>query len=124
MQWKTEHYKLVVTPRYVRLNNYGEKIACHRCNGTGRGCENWEHLGFGDKGYSCGRCMGNGEIEVLPNIPDPPEISKKFLEDLQNWINNYENPPNWKLLLLGVYSKVMAWWRSVYYLQRAGAKRQ
>ena len=88
MQLITDHYKLVVTSRYVRLDQLRKMIICPRCNGTGKGCDDWQHLGFGDKGYTCDICMGSGEIEVSP--PPPPEISQKFLEDLQNWVNNYE----------------------------------
>lgn len=89
MDWKTEHYKLVVTPRYIRLDHSRETVLCYNCNGTGRGSDDWEHLGFGDKGYICDKCMGSGELELLRKIPPPPEVDKKFLEDLQNWINNY-----------------------------------
>lgn len=95
MQWKTEHYKLVVTPRYIRVDDSRESILCPRCGGAGyytnRDSDNWEHLGLGcgGTGYKCPKCMGSGKIEVLRQIPPPPELDKKFLEDLQNWINNY-----------------------------------
>ena len=84
MKWSDEHYRLVLTPRYVRIDKTKIFVDCWHCQGRGSILDQ-EDL-YPKK---CERCDG-GKIEQLKPIPSPPEIDKKFLQDLQDWINNYK----------------------------------
>lgn len=91
MKWLTEHYKLVVTPRYIRTDKSTEIVACSSCDGRGIDYDDREErpYSFCETVKSCRKCLGSGKLEVLAKIPPPPEIDEKFLSDLQNYINNY-----------------------------------
>jgi hypothetical protein len=92
MEFSNEHWRLIITPRYVRKDNQKVKSKCVHCNGTGVNYETGEDdhrwHGIGSNGPICTWCI-RGEIEVLPNIPPPPEMDKKFVKDLKEWFNNY-----------------------------------
>lgn len=88
MEWSNEHWRLVVTPRYVRKDNQKIKIACVHCKGSGV-VDNPDAMGLMDASMKCFYCWGDGKIEVLPEIPPPPEMDQKFVSDLREWIKNY-----------------------------------
>lgn len=83
MIWSNEYWKLVITPKWVRIDKNTEQVKCHRCNGSG-----WIDNGDGWDLLPCRRCQ-DGKIERPTQIPPPPEMDAKFLDDLKNWINNY-----------------------------------
>jgi hypothetical protein len=88
MDFENEYWRLVITPRYVRKDNAKIKVDCVHCKGSGL-VENPDGMGLMDHLMKCFFCYGDGKREVLPEIPPPPEMNKKFLEDLKEWFDNY-----------------------------------
>ena len=82
MEFSNEYWKLVITPRYA------SKVDCVNCNGSGI-VDNPDAMGLMDKNMKCFYCWGDGKREVVPEIPIPPEMCHKFLEDLEKWFKNY-----------------------------------
>ena len=82
MEFSNEYWKLVITPRYA------SKVDCVNCNGSGI-VDNPDAIGLMDKNMKCFYCWGDGKIEVVPEIPIPPEMCHKFLDDLKEWFENY-----------------------------------
>lgn len=90
MEFSNEHWRLIITPQYVRKDNQKIKVDCHSCNGQGFEDEtDPNYLGFLDRGKPCFFCHGTGKREVLPEIPPPPEMDQQFLDDLKKWFQNY-----------------------------------
>jgi hypothetical protein len=89
MEFENEYWKLVITPRYVRKDSSKIKVDCVNCKGSGL-IDNPDAMGLMDHNMKCFYCWGDGKREVLPEIPPPPEIDHKFLEDLKEWFQNYE----------------------------------
>ena len=83
MEFSNEYWKLVITPRYA------SKVDCVNCNGSGI-VDNPDATGLMDKNMKCFYCWGDGKREVLPEIPIPPEMCHKFLDDLKEWFENYK----------------------------------
>ena len=83
MEFSNEYWKLVITPRYA------SKVDCVNCNGSGI-VDNPDATGLMDKNMKCFYCWGDGKREVVPEIPIPPEMCHKFLEDLEKWFENYK----------------------------------
>ena len=88
MEVENEHWRLVITPRYVRKDNSKVKVDCFHCKGSGL-VDNPDAIGLMDINMKCFFCHGDGKREILPEIPPPPEMDKKFVEDLKEWFKNY-----------------------------------
>lgn len=79
----------MMAPRWVRKDNQKIKVNCIHCNGTGYNHED-DIGGIGSNPPKCNWCDSFGKREVLPEIPPPPEMDQKFLDDLKQWIQNYK----------------------------------
>lgn len=88
MEFSNEYWKLVITPRYVRKDTSKFIADCFNCKGSGI-VDNPDPTSLIHKNM-CFHCRGLCKIEVLPEIPHPPEIDHKFLEDLEKWFENYK----------------------------------
>lgn len=82
---KNEDYALTIDVRYKRINTTTEKTERWMCSGTGSGIKN-DCLSS-----ECSICDGLGYKYELVEIADPPNISKKFLEDLKEYVRNYQD---------------------------------
>jgi hypothetical protein len=89
MIFSNEYWELVVIPQYVRKDSSKIKVDCVHCKGSGI-VDNPDAMGLMDIHMKCFYCWGDGKREVLPEIPPPPEIDNKFLEDLKEWFENYK----------------------------------
>lgn len=89
MEFENEHWRLVITPRYVRKDNTKIKVECPSCKGSGI-ITDPDAIGLSSKQKKCFYCWGDGSREILPEIPPPPEMDKNFLEDLKTWYENYK----------------------------------
>jgi hypothetical protein len=88
MIFSNEYWELVVIPQYVRKDSSKIKVDCVHCKGSGI-VDNPDATGLMDKNMKCFYCWGDGKREVVPEIPIPPEMCHKFLEDLKEWFENY-----------------------------------
>jgi hypothetical protein len=89
MEFTNEYWELVIIPQYVRKDTSKVIADCVNCNGSGI-VDNPDATGLIDKKMKCFYCWGDGKREVLPEIPIPPEMCHKFLEDLEKWFENYK----------------------------------
>jgi hypothetical protein len=87
MIWENEHYKFVITPRWVRTSKeeYTEK-PCHDCLGSGRTVKD----DYMFESEICSTCRGVGLLKKLVPIPKPPEMDKDFLEVLDRFVQEYK----------------------------------
>jgi hypothetical protein len=91
MKFETEHYKLALSVRWVVKRGVPHQKCVH-CGGSGLE-QSSDEMGFGPKPV-CEYCHGSGESSTFYDAPAPPEIDKKFLEDLKNWFDNYGKDDN------------------------------
>lgn len=87
MTFETEHYKLAIRPLWIIKGN-PKKLACCGCEGSGI-----VHTALGCTPEECKHCRGTGESPRY-NIGPPPLMDDKFLNDLQEWFNNYKGIDN------------------------------